>query len=435
MLTESADVIVIGAGIGGLSAAHALQKAGRKVVVLEAGDRIGGRIIRMTRNGDALEAGAQGLHTNYDLMLGLVAEMGLSGELLPADGPMTLLDRAGSARKIGGNADLLRVLSNRARIDLLRYATKYYLFRKRFPQFEIVRDIPEYANISAADALSWAGQDFHDYILRPQTHAQCGADPEHVNLYHLVNMLMIQLGTRAVGLRTGIATLCERMAERLDVQRGVEVESLLTSAGKVDGVELADGRAIKARHVIVACPLNAAARLVPPEMGPAASFLSGAQATALPLVIFFLDRPLPSTSYAYFAHPFQPKAIYNMALDHLRKTPYMVPSGKSIISAWPAYPGGTEMIALSDTDIIKRALHDIGPMFPGIANMVEEARVQRHDWAFAQYGVGMQKRILDFKAYAETLKGVSFVGSDYDGVHMESSARGGVRAANRALAE
>ncbi|HNI97589.1 MAG TPA: FAD-dependent oxidoreductase, partial [Leptospiraceae bacterium] len=43
MEEKSADVIVIGAGISGLGAAVDLKKGGKKVIILEARDRVGGR--------------------------------------------------------------------------------------------------------------------------------------------------------------------------------------------------------------------------------------------------------------------------------------------------------------------------------------------------------------------------------------------------------
>lgn len=61
---ETADVIVVGAGAAGVAAARTLRDAGRRVIVLEARDRIGGRVLtlRETKLGTALELGAEFVH-------------------------------------------------------------------------------------------------------------------------------------------------------------------------------------------------------------------------------------------------------------------------------------------------------------------------------------------------------------------------------------
>jgi monoamine oxidase len=56
------DVIVIGAGVAGLAAAQALRSKGATVLVLEARNRLGGRVWTDTRLGFPLEMGAQWLH-------------------------------------------------------------------------------------------------------------------------------------------------------------------------------------------------------------------------------------------------------------------------------------------------------------------------------------------------------------------------------------
>ncbi|WP_061016007.1 flavin monoamine oxidase family protein [Microbacterium sp. CCH5-D1] len=58
---EHVDTIVIGAGVSGLSAARLLQDAGRRVVVLEARDRIGGRV-HTDRSAAVTDLGASWIH-------------------------------------------------------------------------------------------------------------------------------------------------------------------------------------------------------------------------------------------------------------------------------------------------------------------------------------------------------------------------------------
>ena len=74
-----ADVIVIGAGAAGLAAARELHRAGAKVLVIEARDRIGGRIL--THHGDAsglpIELGAEFVHGRPPAIFDLIKAAGL----------------------------------------------------------------------------------------------------------------------------------------------------------------------------------------------------------------------------------------------------------------------------------------------------------------------------------------------------------------------
>ena len=76
MSKETCDVVIIGAGPSGLSAARRLRKAGGSVIVLEARDRVGGRTWTEHIDGQMFELGGQWISPDQTALLALVDELG-----------------------------------------------------------------------------------------------------------------------------------------------------------------------------------------------------------------------------------------------------------------------------------------------------------------------------------------------------------------------
>jgi monoamine oxidase len=75
-------MIVVGAGLAGLHAAWRMERQGRRVTVLEARDRVGGRTLsRELDDGTVVELGGEFIAPSQDAVRGLCAELGL--ELVP----------------------------------------------------------------------------------------------------------------------------------------------------------------------------------------------------------------------------------------------------------------------------------------------------------------------------------------------------------------
>jgi monoamine oxidase len=107
MKGRSKRILVVGAGMAGLTAARLLAEAGRKVLVLEARDRVGGRIRTLRDRGEILELGAEFVHGHPPELWELIREAGL--ETYALDGKV-VCHRQGKLRKCAEQGEIFRFL-------------------------------------------------------------------------------------------------------------------------------------------------------------------------------------------------------------------------------------------------------------------------------------------------------------------------------------
>ncbi len=99
-----AEVIVLGAGMAGLAAARALAEAGTRVLVLEARDRVGGRVFtERTAEGVLVEHGAEFIHGRAPELWSLIAEVGATA--VERDGAMVREETLGDGLQADAEED------------------------------------------------------------------------------------------------------------------------------------------------------------------------------------------------------------------------------------------------------------------------------------------------------------------------------------------
>jgi putrescine oxidase len=97
------DVVVIGAGAAGLTAANELKKAGLSVAVLEARDRVGGRLWTDVIEGAMLEIGGQWVSPDQDALIETIDELGLETYDRYREGDSVYVRPDGTATRFTGD--------------------------------------------------------------------------------------------------------------------------------------------------------------------------------------------------------------------------------------------------------------------------------------------------------------------------------------------
>jgi len=241
-MSNSSDVLIIGAGLAGMSAAISLQEAGRDVQIIESSDRPGGRVTSDIIDGFICDRGFQLINSKYPALQSLdvikeidfiraprVIEVSLGNDRRalgdPRVAPWTALDKATGTIP--------------EKLSLLRFLTS----------------TPK-ENQSVEDVLKSSGS-VYVRALRPFLQGVFLTDPKNVDARYGQSIIK-SFVTGSIGVpRKGVAELSKALAARVrSITYGVQADSL---EGKVIKTSAGD---FNAATVIVATDATTATQLL-----------------------------------------------------------------------------------------------------------------------------------------------------------------------------
>ena len=294
---EAVDCAVVGGGLAGLACAHALSRAGRSVVVLEAEEQVGGRARTVWHRGRPVDRGFQVLFRAYPAARRLARAVGIPRrDLRPVSGGAAFLDGA-SIHRLGASRLAPATFTGLAPADRARLARLGAEVLARPADALLAMDDDA---ISTEALLRQRGfsEDAIERVFRPLfgvilLDRELGADPGYFRF--LLGMLA---RGPAVIPSDGLGMLAEWTAAAVRqaggrLEAGVRVAALEPddAGSRVAAVLSEDGRRIVARHVVLAADAPAARALLEP-VDPASAARVPSEPASQATAAFALRRPL-----------------------------------------------------------------------------------------------------------------------------------------------
>lgn len=258
------DVVVIGAGYAGLAAGLALQKAGKNILLLEARNRCGGRILtEYFSEQDYTDLGGQWIGPGHERMYQLAAEFGIDTFHTYDSGKSTLLLNS----KIKHYKGLIPPLPLFALLSLDRAISKINKLAKTI-DLEHPYQSPNAAKWDAMSLQDWMNSQMKSETARKMfavaTEAIFATDASTISFLHalfyiksnthLDFLMNVNKGAQQDRIKGGAQSICFKMAAALGDT--IHYEKVVTHIHQEDSKVTISGQGFSytAAHCIVAVP-------------------------------------------------------------------------------------------------------------------------------------------------------------------------------------
>lgn len=272
------QVVVVGAGCAGLSAAYTLRKHDFDVVVFEERDVAGGRCRSVTDQGYTFSIAAGVTEPQWDTTFQYLSELGLMNKVYSLQKQRYGFFIKGKVRtfSVGGSlGDNIAALPQNIRFlftgpPLGAYLEGIKVFRALRKYMSLVDTekhdfgaLAEISNVSTEEfVLKHGGPKALEWMFHPFLATMVLARPRDVSVAHPISLFSLMKGTRS--LEGGLGVLTAELYERVrdSVRLSTPVKRIVIKDNKVTGVETKDGF-VEADHVICAVDAVLARQLIP----------------------------------------------------------------------------------------------------------------------------------------------------------------------------
>ncbi|MFF5971395.1 protoporphyrinogen oxidase [Streptomyces sp. NPDC012769] len=462
-------VVVVGGGIAGLAAAHRLVTAGARVTVLEAGDRVGGKLLTGEIAGAPVDLGAESLLARRPEAIALAEAVGLGDRLqAPATTTASVWSRGtlvpmpkGHVMGVPGDGHAVeRLLSAEA---VRRIGRDLEL-----PPTEIGDDIAIGAYVAER-----MGHEVVDRLVEPLLGGVYAGDAYRISMKAAVPALFeaarrhptLTEAVRAVqragaatpadvagaatglggaafaGIRGGIGTLPGAVADAVraaggEILTGTPVTELRRS-GPRGWQAVTPDRTLEADAVVLAAPAGPAAGLLAGPAPAAAAELGAVEYASMALItLAFRRADLPALPGSGFLVPPVDGRTIKASTFSSQKWGWVADAAPDlfVLRTSVGRHGEEEQVHREDADLVDASLKDLAAA-TGLGARPVATTVTRWTGGLPQYPVGHPARVDRVRSAVAALPGLRLAGAAYDGVGIPACVASGRRAADEILDE
>ncbi|MEU9981642.1 protoporphyrinogen oxidase [Streptomyces sp. NPDC050856] len=453
--------VVIGGGIAGLAAAHRLVTAGWRVTVLEATDRLGGKLRAGEIAGVRVDLGAESMLARRPEAVDLARAVGL-GDLLqpPATTTAAIWTRdalrpmpQGHVMGVPGSPDAVAGLLSAE--GLARVARETDLP----PDAVADDDVAVGAYVAGR-----FGREVVDRLVEPLLGGVYAGDAYRISMRAAVPRLFDavrahgtlteavravqraqrngqpQTGPAFMGIEGGVGRLPLAVADAITAHGG-RIRTRTPVGGLVrrpDGWQVrTEDETLHADAVVVATPAGPAAALLAAESPAAAAGLAGVEYASMALVTLAFRRAdaraLPAGS-GFLVPPVDGRTIKASTFSS-QKWQWVADGSPDLVVLRTSVGryGDEEYLGREDADLVAVSLADLAAA-TGLSARPVATEVTRWTGGLPQYPVGHLARVRRIQDAVAGLPGLRVCGAVYEGVGIPACVASGRRAADEILA-